>query len=105
MVIRNPELAWTSIYGWAEKSNKAESEIIADQIMKDIGLAYINQPKMRNKGCINLLCKSRIRDVYRNMNQVLKYELGVTLNRTGLKEKEKRTPGKFYQEFLHTKDK
>ena len=104
LVIRNPELAWMSMYGWAELTNKAESEVMSEEIMKDIGLAYINQTTGRNKGCINSLCKSRTRDVYRNMNQTLKYELGVTLNRTGLKAKQKRSPGKYYDEFLHVLD-
>ena len=104
LVIRNPELAWMSMYGWAEFTNKPESAVMSEEIMKDIGLAYINPTIGRNKGCFNSLCKSCTRDVYRNLNQVLKYDLGVTLNRTGLKAKQKRSPGKYYDEFLHVLD-
>ena len=72
--------------------------------MKNIGLVYIDNPIGRNKGCINLLVKSCIRDIYWNINQILKYFCGVTLNRTGLKAKQKRSQGKFHEEFLYVLD-
>ena len=56
------------MYGWVESANKAESIIMAEEIMKNIGIDYIIVPIGRNKGYINLLCKSCIRDVYQNMN-------------------------------------
>ena len=104
LIIRNAELAWNCMYGWAECGNKAESIIMADEIMMSIGLDYISPTTGRNKGCINSLVKSRIRDIYRTMNQTLKFATGATLNRTGLKAKQKRLRGKFYEEFLHVLD-
>lgn len=60
--------------------------------MNNIGITYITTPSGRNKGCINSFTKSFIRDLYRNMNQILRFSCGVTLNKTGLKPKEKRLP-------------
>ena len=96
LVINDPELALKMMYDWEENMKVLVSEVLAIKVMNNIGIVYIGNPSGRNKGYMNAIAKLFTRDLFKGINQILIYSCRVTLTKTGLKEKKKRLPRKYY---------
>ena len=96
LVINDPELALKMMYDWEENMKVLVSEVLAIKVMNNIGIVYIGNPSGRNKGYMNSIAKLFTRDLFKGINQILIYSCRVTLTKTGLKEKKKRLPRKYY---------